>query len=386
MSSGTSPRVVHVITRYGAGGSERRLRDMVTATPHLEHLVVVGALAAPDRTPEQLGEVPVHVEAHLRRSPHPYHDLRSLRSLQRLLRRVRPDLVVTHQSKGGLLGRLAAARLGIPTLHSLSMASFGPGYPRAVRALFRRVERAMVPRTTAYAVVGHDLAATYRRLGVPADRLHVIRSAAPLPDEPVDRDRARAALRRRAGLAPDRPVLAYVGSLDARKNVLALLDLLERLGAASPEQTRPGLVVAGDGPLHAELRSRARSRHVTGDVAFLGHLDDPGPVFGGADLVVLLSRTEGLPQVLVQAAAAGTPFVAFDVSGTRELLAAGARGTVVPWGDLDAAGHAVTALLEASGETGRRLDLHDWDPALVGRRHAELIDELLASTVVDRAR
>lgn len=381
---GPSPvarRVVHVITRYEAGGSERRLRDLVAATPQHDHHVVVGAGRDPELLRSHLGGVPVHVQRWLRRAPHPVHDLLALRALLRLFGDLRPDLVVTHQSKAGVLGRLAAARCGLTVMHSLSMATFGVGYPRPVTAVFRIVERAMAPLTAAYAVVGHDLAREYRALGVPADRLHIVRSAAVLPTEPVDRCEATTALRRQAGFAPDRPVLAYVGSLDARKNVLALVDLLETAQRAAT--VPPCLVIAGDGPLRDNLERRVRARGLDGDVAFLGHLDDPAPVFQGADAVVLCSRAEGLPQVLVQASAAGTPFVAFQVTGTDELVAAGAVGEVVPWGDTAAAAAAVVRVLDAP-RTGRRVDLSEWSPDGVRARYATLVRALLDAPTMAR--
>lgn len=369
-------RVVHVITRYAGGGSERRLRDLVAATPEHEHHLIVGAETCHDLLSEQLRDVPVHIEPRLRRELHPVNDALALASLSRLLRRLSPDLVVTHQSKAGVLGRLLASRSGVPSIHSLSMATFGPGYPSPARALFRFVERRMAAHTGTYVVVGHDLADAYQRMGVPSELLRVVRSAATVPDVPADRHVASRELCRIAGLPPSRPTLAYVGSLDARKNVFALLDVLEAVQRRV--HPAPRLLVVGEGPLSGELRRRTSQRGLGDHVVQLGYLEDPAPVFQGADAILLCSRAEGLPQVLVQAAAAGTPFVSFEVSGTRELVAAGAEGEVVPWGDVAAAAAAVDRVLAGAAErTGRRIDLTEWSPASVRARYAEVVRELL---------
>ena len=107
----------------------------------------------------------------------------------------------------------------------------------------------------------------------------------------------------------------------------------------------------GDGPERDRLIGGARrAGALAGNAVLTGHLSDPDHVHDalrGADLVVLLSAAEGLPQVLVQSAAAGTPFVAFDVEGVRELLSLGARGSAVPPGRLDTAAAAAAEWLTA---------------------------------------
>lgn len=376
MTSGR-PLVVHVITRYARGGSERRLRDMVLATPHLDHHVIAGSVADLRMARDQLQPAGLQVQSGLRRRPGPVGDPLALAGLTRRLRSIGADLVVTHQSKAGVLGRLAARRLRLPAVHSLSMASFGPGYPRPVRAAYRQIESRMAPGTQAFVAVGHDLAASYRALGVPAERIHVVRSAADLPAPPDDEAAARLRLLRDAGLPAGSAVLAYVGSLDARKNPLQLVEVLDGVRRRCPDRA-PVLVVAGAGPMADDVARSAVERGVDGSLRLLGHVDDPRPVFQGADVVLLLSRAEGLPQVLVQAAAAGTPFVAYEVSGTQELVAAGAAGVVVPWGDVDGVVQGVASALAGELATSGRLDLREWDPEVVQRRHAAVLDEVLA--------
>jgi glycosyltransferase involved in cell wall biosynthesis len=273
-----------------------------------------------------------------------------------------------------VLARVAAAAAGgPPAVHSLSMASFGPGYGRVENWLFPRVERTLGPRTAAYCVVGEDLAQRFARIGVPPDRLHVVRSGVPLPASPSPRARARSLLDDRYGIVPGRRLICYVGSLEPRKNPLLLAPLLEALrhGSAAP----PDLLVVGDGPERDRLAAELAARGLADHAVLTGHLADPGHVHDairGADLLVLMSAAEGLPQVLVQAAAAGTPFVAFDVEGVREILALGARGDAVPLGRLDAVVEAARRRL-ATGAAGAepRADLSSWTPdAIAGAYRA----------------
>jgi glycosyltransferase involved in cell wall biosynthesis len=354
-----------VCTRYQRGGSERRLRDIVRALPELRHHVVLGTESDLELARQQTGAERVWALPTLVRQVDPARDLASLVSLWRLLRHRDYSVVVSHQSKAGVLARLAAAAVGDhPAVHSLSMASFGPGYGRLENWVFPRLERALGSRTSAFCVVGDDLAERFTAIGVPRDRLHVVRSGVPLPARLRPRDEARRLLDARHGTVPGRRLVCCVGSLEPRKNPLLLPPLLHDLrdGSADP----PDLLVVGDGPERDPLTVELAARGLADHAVLTGHLSDPDHVHDalrGVDLVVLLSEAEGLPQVLVQSAAAGTPFVAFDVEGVREILALGARGSAVPLGRLDRVVDDAERWLRAGPPVGEpRVDLSSWSP------------------------
>jgi glycosyltransferase involved in cell wall biosynthesis len=155
-------------------------------------------------------------------------------------------------------------------------------------------------------------------------------------------------------------LICYVGSLEPRKNPLLLPRLLRRLHDRLPGP--PGLLVVGDGPERGRLVDELRTQDLQGSVVLTGYLSDPPLVheaLRGSDVVVLMSEAEGLPQVLVQAAATGTPFVAFDVDGVRELLALGAAGSVVPLGRVQEAADEVARWLGAAAREPQ-VDLSSW--------------------------
>ena len=383
-----SPAVaLHVCTRYQRGGSERRVQDSIRALPHLRHHLVVGADSDADLARRQTGAERVWVLPSLIRPLSPRNDLVSLVALRRLLRRGGYSLVVTHQSKAGVLTRATAAAVGgPPAVHSLSMASFGPGYGRAENWLFTRVERALGRRTAAFCVVGADLAGRFAEVGVPRDRLHVVRSGVPLPASLPSREAARRLLDERHGTVPGRRLVCYVGSLEPRKNPLLLAQLLRRLHDRMPEP--PDLLVLGDGPERDRLVAELHALGLEGHAVLTGHLTDPGLVHDalrGSDVTVLLSAAEGLPQVLVQSAAAGTPFVAFDVEGVRELLSLGAHGAAVTPGRLDEVTDAVTGQLNAPHDGEPVADLSSWSPAAIAASYRSVVDRVLGIAVEEPA-
>jgi glycosyltransferase involved in cell wall biosynthesis len=273
----------------------------------------------------------------------------------------------------------------LPVVHSLSMADFGPGYGRIEDRVFRSIERVLARWTAAYAVVGQDLARRFEANGTPPEKLNVVRSGAPLPPPDLTPAIARRRLEQRFGIPIGPPVIAYVGSLEERKNVLALPELHAAVGDQFDRDVL--LVVAGDGPLRDPLQDRLGLRGQTDSVRLLGHVDGVDDVIVGADVLVLLSSAEGLPQVLVQAAAAGTPFVASDVDGVAELLDLGAEGVAVPLGDVAAAATATVRYLTASAHGGRRFRQEgkdrEWSPDAITRGHRAIFERVMGRSLDD---
>jgi glycosyltransferase involved in cell wall biosynthesis len=373
--------VVHIATRYLRGGSERRVRDIVRSYPEADHHVLLGADSDPDLARSQLEPRTLTIVPPLVRELDPVKDVAALGRLTAILRRSPYDLVVTHQSKAGVLGRAAARLAGKPpVVHSLSMSSFGPGYPRWQDLLFRTLEARLADVTTAYAVAGRDLAGRYLAVGVPPAKLTIVRSGVPLSTAAPPDEAARDRVREELGIPRDRPLILYLGSLEPRKNVLALPGFLSQVLAVE-SIARPFLAVAGEGPLAGELRGRLEAMGLSEDSALVGFVSDPAPLVAASDAMVLLSSSEGIPQVLVQAAAAGTPFVSYAVDGGQELLDEGAVGAVVPLGDLAAAARAVSEVLRGRRGPAPSIDLSGWDEAEIAAGYRRLLVGALSGRV-----
>lgn len=175
------------------------------------------------------------------------------------------------------------------------------------------------------------------------DRISVIPQAAPAerfpPIEPGERARARSDL-----AVDQRPVVLYLGALTAEKCVHIAIDALEAVGEAV-------LLVVGDGPLRDDL---VRHAAPLGDrVRFLGAVDDAAAVLAAADVVVLPSRTEGVPGVLIEAGLRGLAAVATPVGGVPTVVEDGVTGVLVPPGDALALASGIRTAL-ADPALGRR--------------------------------
>jgi glycosyltransferase involved in cell wall biosynthesis len=209
----------------------------------------------------------------------------------------------------------------------------------------RLAGRALVPAPAAPAASPGEVAALRRELGAREP------DSAPAAQDAADSAPAAqdAADRAPAGRAPgERPIVLGVGRLAAQKGFGTLIE------AAAPWQQRavvPVLLIAGDGPLEAELRRRARMAGVA--VRFLGPRRDVPALLAAADVVVVPSTWEGQPLIVQEALRAGRPLVATRVGGIAELT--GEEGAaLVPPGDPGALGAAVGRLLDDTEAAGRQ--------------------------------
>jgi glycosyltransferase involved in cell wall biosynthesis len=366
-------RVLHIATRFLHGGSERDLVEAIHALPGQDYESCL--LVGPEHNRELIGQMlpgtRVEVEPNLLREVSPSQDIRAASSITRFIRRNRFDVVHTCQSKAGIVGRLAASVAGTPLiLHSLSMANIE--HQRASMSMvYVGAERVAARWTDAYFVVGTDLMQRYLRAGIadPA-RFQVVRSSIDLTrfEEAAYLDRRDA--RERLGLPCGREVVAYVGSLEERKGVLRLPAYLRALRTFTEGSAH--LVIAGVGPLEGELRADFARQGLSDSVTFLGFTKEVPTVMAAADCLVLLSDAEGLPQVLVQAAAVRRPFVAFPIDGAAELIWHGATGSVLKHRDPVEAARATLQYLGPCEV--RPVDLRDWSSAAVRQGYRQVFD------------
>jgi glycosyltransferase involved in cell wall biosynthesis len=254
----------------------------------------------------------------LQRGIAPLADRRALRVLRQLCAAQQPDIVHTHTSKAGWLGRRAARAAGVSRLaHTFHGHVLRDYFPPPAGFVLRTLERRLAAATDLLFTVSASCADELAAAGVAARaRFHVVPPAVPL-GVPLPRAVARAAL----GIADGEWRVACVGRLVPIKRVEHFLGMVARHAELRG-------CVFGDGPLRADLAALAL-RATQGRVLLRGA--DPGIAerLAAYDALVLPSVREGWPLVAVEAFAAGVPVVGYDVPGVRDALADG-RGVLVP--------------------------------------------------------
>jgi glycosyltransferase involved in cell wall biosynthesis len=331
-------RVLHVITRMIVGGAQETpmlscaLIDRVRFPSELLTGPETGSEGSLHEECRERG-VTVHLEPSLVRAVRPHRDLVALWRLWRFFRRHRPDVVHTHSSKAGILGRLAARAAGVPHIvHTVHGWGFTPGQPPHVHGLYVALERLCARCCDTLVVVARvDREDGLRhRIGRP-DQYRLVRSGievATYRDAPV----TRAGVRARLGLPDQAFVVGCVGRLSPQKAPLDLLTAFARMARARPEAH---LVLVGDGPLRAEVEAAIAREELAGRVHLLGLRREVPELLRAFDVFALASHWEGLPRVFPQAMAAGLPIVATRVDGAVDAIEEAVTGFLVEVGDTE---------------------------------------------------
>jgi len=348
-------RVTHVITRLIVGGAQENTVASVLGLrkqPGLQVDLISGPTTGPEGSLEPLvAAVPgcLTLLPDLVRPVRPWADFRAYGQLVTQFRRQRPDLVHTHSGKAGILGRLAARRAGIPLiLHTIHGPSFGPFQGSLANAVFTQAEKIAGRVTDHFVVVADAMARQYLAAGI-GQREHYTRIFSGFELAPYLQARPDPALAARLGVRPGDFVVGKVARLFELKGH-------EDLFAVAPALVRqiPNLkfLLIGDGPWRARFEARAAEADLRGHFVFAGLVrpDEVAGLVGLMDVLVHLSRREGLPRALPQALAAGKPIVAYDCDGAGEVCLEGETGFLVPTGNLG-------ALVERLSQLHREADL-----------------------------
>jgi glycosyltransferase involved in cell wall biosynthesis len=286
----------------------------------------------------------------------------------RRLRREAAAVVVAHGSWCLPACAVAFAGIRVPLVYRSIGDPHQWGNTTARRArvsAFLRRAQAVVALTSASAATIQSM---YR---VSGERITVIPIGIS-PERHVPADAAsRRAARERFGIPADAAVGAVIGALSPEKDVALAIDTAAAV---------PGLhlVIAGDGPEREALDQQA-AFIAPGRVHFAGSVRDPAAAFAAADLVLLTSRTEGLPAVLIEAGLRELPVVATDVGFVREIVADGETGLLVEPGNQRELVSAITHVLCDGAQLGtnaRRRCLTRFDLERVVDRWESLLNEL----------
>jgi glycosyltransferase involved in cell wall biosynthesis len=269
-------------------------------------------------------------------------DAGALARLSALIRRGRFDVVHAHGQDATILAALACAIHRVPlvvTRHVLGEPM--AGWRQRVRARGMTVS---LRRASAIVAVSRATAMALQPSGIPPQRVRVIHNGIELERYATDGTAAGQRIRAEWGFGSGDPLILVPAVMRDGKGHDLLLDAMPRIIGQMP---RARLLLAGTGPLEPALRERARVYGAA--VVFLGHRHDVPALLGAADLVVLASQSEGLPTVLMEAAAAGRPVVSTRVGGVDEVVVDRRTGLLVSPGDAAGLAAAVVTVLQDRG-------------------------------------
>ncbi|MFT4512134.1 MAG: glycosyltransferase involved in cell wall biosynthesis [Planctomycetota bacterium] len=373
-TGGSQPlRVVRVLTRPNLGGPTRQAIALWHAHRDLgvETLLVTGVVG-PEEVQLSPADHDVPVAAadgssggwlqlpDMRRGVDLFGDRRARRALREVIRRFRPDVVHTHTSKAGLIGRKAAWAERVPvTAHTFHGHVLKDYFGKLPSRLLAALERRLARPTNLLFAISPSCADELAECRVAArERFEVIAPAVAVP-VPMERITARELL----GIASEQWRVCAVGRLVPIKRladfVMAIAGVADLHGD-----------VIGDGSERASLQQLS-TQHAGARIHIRGVEPDIARLLPAYDAVVLPSVREGYPLVAIEAFAAGVPVVGYDVPGVRDALSHFGRGVLVPSADGPAGlGRALAALRADSSAQSRlvtdaRRAVHACSPAVV---------------------
>lgn len=283
------------------------------------------------------------------REIHPRFDLKVLWQLWRYCRRHRFDVVHTHSSKTGVLGRLAARLAGVPCIvHTVHGFAFPAAKSRLQRLVFYIMEW-IGARCSHLVICLHeeDARICIEALNLPSERVAILpngidlKKFSPLADGDVH------ILRDELRLPVDRQLIIMVGRLWEQKDPGCLVEAYCQLW----QQGDPGadLILVGDGDLRQQLQQRVEAAGLQAHVHFLGWRTDTPDLLRASDIFVLPSRWEGMPLAILEAMGTGLPVVVSDIPGNRHLVEHKQQGLLFSMGDSAALADALSKLIANPG-------------------------------------
>jgi glycosyltransferase involved in cell wall biosynthesis len=297
---------------------------------------------------EKLKELGLNVTCldSLKRRAGAWSDVKAIIELRDTLRRYNPDLVSTHSSKAGTLGRLACKLLGIPVIFTAHGWSFSPGVPQPGRTLYAGIER-LLGRLSDLIIAVSDY-----------DKSLAIRHGIASPPRLIRVHNGIEDVHTRFLAIPEKypPRIIMTARFDKQKDHRTLLQ-----AAAMLESEEYTLELLGDGPLKPQARSMVSALGIDPKVSFRGLEPNVAERLSRAQIFALISNWEGFPLSVLEAMRAGMPVVATDVGGVSEAVVDGVSGFLCPVRDPSILQQRLQALVQdpalrgKMGEAGRSL-------------------------------
>jgi len=327
-------RIVHIITRLIVGGAQENTLLSCEGQHDLGHQVTL--MTGPAIGPE--GSLLERARSHgysveivegMRRAIQPGKDYATYRCLVHRLRELRPDVVHTHSSKAGIIGRWAAAKARVPVIiHTIHGLAFTASTSQWMNRGYEALERITAPRTTKIVCVADAMRdqSLARNIGRPEQYVTVYSGmeTAPFLNPPVPREQIRNHL----GLRDEHLAVGTIARLFDLKGHDDLLDLASQLCAKWPNLR---FLWVGDGTLREQfersmIRMNLRDRFILTGLVLPNRIPE---LTNAMDILVHPSRREGLARALPQGSLAGKPVITYDIDGAKEGVVDGVTGFVL---------------------------------------------------------
>lgn len=336
-----------LLVQEAMGGCGRHVSDLVLGlNPEQYDITVIYGTSRIDeyyrsRLPEMAQHARLIPCADLVRQIDPQHDIQAYRTVSRVIREFKPDIVHCHSSKAGAIGRLAAARYGVKkifyTPHAYAFQA--PEFGGKKRALFVGVERWLSRHCTTmtFNVSRGECQAALAEYLDDEQKFAVVYNG--ISDMSLP---SRHQARHQLGLPDDAHIIGVTARLVEQKDPMTSAAIAANVIKSEPNTH---MVYIGDGPFRTQMEEYFSREGVIDNVHFYGYRTDADALVSVFDVYLLTSLYEGMPYSLVESLRAGVPIAATDVTGNDEVVQQGINGMLFPSGDIQSGADAVLQLI-----------------------------------------
>ncbi len=360
-------RIVHVITRLLRSGSEENTIASCLHQMRAGHKVMLihGREYDPSYYDELGHLLELRCVGKLVHPIHPWLDVLATREIANISRTERADVIHTHQSKAGIVGRAAASMARVRCIvHGVHIVPF-EGVSKLERAIYIQAERLAARVTHGFIHVSHGTSAAYKTARIGPDSKHfIVRSGMDIErysQTLVSDDGREAYAPEPDGLRPI--VILMLAAFEPRKRHAEFL----RGFASAIDRARPiRLILAGDGPTRPDIEKQINTLGLGDRVILTGHHPNPERLIAQSDICVLASLREGLPRVVVQYLAGRKPVVVSPIHGIDEVVKPDINAIVVASQSAEDVARAAVQLacdesrLASLTQGAREADMSEW--------------------------
>jgi glycosyltransferase involved in cell wall biosynthesis len=328
--------------------------------PEFETMLLVGKKDPQEKDAgyiaEQLGIQPIEI-LEMRRSILPINDIKAYFKIKKIIKAYKPDIVHTHASKSGAIGRLAASSCNVKLIvHTFHGNVFHSYFNKAISSLIISFERYLAKKTNAIIAISDlqkkELVEVYKI--APASKIFTIPLGFSLEKYSIDQDKKRIEFRNKYGFAESEILIGIIGRIVPIKNHEMFVEVAAIVKKKSGNNVR--FAIIGDGESLHVIEKKATSLglsysyfvtepKVPADIVVTSWETEIDQVLAGLDIVVLTSYNEGTPVSLIEAQAAFKPVVSTNVGGVEDVITHGENGFLTSVNDSETFANYIITLI-----------------------------------------
>lgn len=365
------PKVLRIINRFNLGGPTYNVAYLSKYIEGYETLLVGGEKDSSEDSStfitDNLGLKPLIIEE-MKREINPIQDRAAYLKLKKIIKDFKPDIVHTHASKSGLLGRMAASAMQVPVIiHTFHGHVFHSYFGKAKSEIYQKLERYAAQKSSAIIAISekqkHELCNIYR-ICTP-EKTHIIPLGFELDKFNTNKEEKRSLFRKRWNISEDEIAIGIVGRLVPIKNHKLFIDAIKIMNGKTTQKIRAFIV--GNGELRKELEDYCQSQNIAysntsqpSSITFTSWLKEIDEVNAGMDIIALTSFNEGTPVSLIEAQAASKPIVSTNVGGIENIVLENETAFLTPSNNKAQFAEKLLLLAE-SEELRKKMGLKSWD-------------------------